>query len=484
MYGPPSSRGVAIRDRGEALQWLAAGLWLSRIVSPTQAEVRRVTPWILAALGERLDLPPLGVVVDIGALLHGETMGRPSAMGHARLDGAIRRYEDTLLGRLGADPRMSSCADALAKLPEDLRAEGVGIFVASLMDRIAFEQGRTIQPGVARAATAKGTSELVAGGAAALHESESTRGTFADAYEALARGAQRASALVTDADVFTLENLAVLRTLTQRLAIQQIVLAREAIGASLRTTIKSKRRNTGDRATRDEAESEYPVGGFASVATYGSIENIVTSELIYMDQSQGRDRPLDLFDVRYAEGELLYYTRDEAILLRHRRCVTFLFAGDLVDARLKDPSLDWQRIVALVGMVAAVVEKLDRELGAEALVFRVVFVLGEDRPSPLKAERELCTLLFREWHDKGMLNVVESTLKAEAVVLAAETKRSLVETVFCACDDGAQDRWSQMLRGVPGGARVVSVPLGVALSSAADLATWQTAATELVAHLL
>ena len=471
--GPPSSRGVAIRDRDDATRWLSAGVWLSRVVPPTNEELRRVVPWIVAALGERLDLPPLGVVADVGAILHGETMSRPARVPHAKLDGAIRRYEDSLLGRLGADSRMRSCADAIAKLPEDLRARGVAIFVASLMDHLGFDLGATIQPGVVRSATAR-SNDLASRGAAAIGASEDLRSKLEAAYEALARGAKRASTLVTDADVFTLENLAVLRTLTQRLAIAQVVHAREAIGAALKNPIRTKRRSTGDSATRDETESEYPIGGFASVSTSGSIENVVTSELVYMDAggSASKRDAVDLFDVRYAEGELLYYTRDEAILRRQRRLVTFLLAGDLASARVKDGNLPWQRVVALLATIGAVVDKLVRDLGHEALAFRVVFVRDDAHPPPLDAEREILTLLFRELRDKGMLAIVESTLDKELAHLAIEARRALVEIVACSAREGALDVAAQ---------KIVVAPL---VAGSADLAAWQAQAVEVVAQLL
>ena len=62
----------------------------------------------------------------------------------------------------------------------------------------------------------------------------------------------------------------------------------------------------GDAPTQLEEESAFPVGGFSSISTVGSLENLVTSELIYMDDPNdpASERP-DQFDVRFVEGDLL-----------------------------------------------------------------------------------------------------------------------------------------------------------------------------------
>jgi hypothetical protein len=51
---------------------------------------------------------------------------------------------------------------------------------------------------------------------------------------------------------------------------------------------------------------EYPVGGLSEISNKGSLENLLKSELLYMDDEQ----EVDLFTMRYVEGELLYFKRD------------------------------------------------------------------------------------------------------------------------------------------------------------------------------
>ena len=63
----------------------------------------------------------------------------------------------------------------------------------------------------------------------------------------------------------------------------------------------------GHRPTRALDEDTYPVGGFTSISTRGSIESLLHSQLAYMETDE---RP-DLFDIKFLRDELLYYARDE-----------------------------------------------------------------------------------------------------------------------------------------------------------------------------
>jgi hypothetical protein len=467
-----------IGGRDQAERWLAAGLCLSRVAVPTESEVARTAPWIVATIGERLDLPPPGVVSDLGAMLHGEALpARAARLGDARLETALRRYEDAVLGRLGAEPGLAAVVFAIAKLPPELRAEGVGIFVAGVLGHARFAGGVPLPPGLVRSLSARPSKELLERGYGFLRDDATAREALAEGYEALVRGARDARALVSDADVFALENLGVLRSHTQRVAIAQVVEAQEALTLALPRRIRARRKPPGDAATRMVDESTYPVGGFSSLSTSGSLENLVTSELIYMDPPSADPSaraPVDLFDMRYAEGELLYYTRDEAILRRRRRVIAFILAPDLTAVRVKDPSLPWQRVILLLGAVLAAIKRLSAELGDEALLFRVVFARESDaQPSPLKAERELSELLFREWREKGALDVAEATVAREAATLEAASRGALVHAALFSTGATSAEPLGDLADVHTRG-----------LAEALDLEGWGEACAEIVAGLL
>ena len=126
------------------------------------------------------------------------------------------------------------------------------------------------------------------------------------------------------------------------------------------------------RDTHLADESLYPAGGFTAITPGGSnanIENLVTSELVYME-----DGPeTDVFTLRYVEGELLYYTRDDSVFRRHRQVIGIALGADLDDARVKDRDLPWQRLILALGLFVAAIRWLTEQLGDHALTIRIAF---------------------------------------------------------------------------------------------------------------
>jgi hypothetical protein len=201
-------------------------------------------------------------------------------------------------------------------------------------------------------------------------------------------------ALLCDADVFVLENYRALGQHSLRLASEQIIAATSELDLALPRRLMPATRDSSDSiAAPMAAIDRYPTGGFATLTTSGSLENLLTSELMYMDDRRSRDG-LDLFDIRYAEGELLYYTRDESMYERTRREISFWLMPDLAALRFKDPTLRWQRLVIALAAVVVCARRLRSWLGDQHLRLRIVFFTGDS--DPLAAERSLLELCLRD----------------------------------------------------------------------------------------
>jgi hypothetical protein len=169
--------------------------------------------------------------------------------------------------------------------------------------------------------------------------------------------------------------------------------------------------------TRVTDEDQYPVGGYSSISTRGSIESLLHSQLAYMEP-QGPD----LFDLKFVRDELFYYSRDENQFLRRRRAFVFALYPDLVAARFKDADLPTQRIVLALSAVLTLVRRLTDWLSSDALRFEVLFVRsGGDKP--LADEAELLQLLLREPIERGAAEVrwVDGPAAVERLLL--ETAR-------------------------------------------------------------
>ena len=155
--------------------------------------------------------------------------------------------------------------------------------------------------------------------------------------------------------------------------------------------------------TRVLDEDTYPVGGFTSISTKGSVESLLHSQLAYMEHDP--DLRPDLFDVKFLRDELYYYSRDENQFLRRRRTFLFCLYPDLVKARFKDSELPFQRIVVILGLLLTAVRKLSEWLSTDALKFE--FLLIQDKVAkPLAQEGALLEMLFREQIENKTVEVI------------------------------------------------------------------------------
>lgn len=348
----------ALRDPDAARDWMAAGLSLARTAGahPAQDAAR----WLRALAELRADLPPPGFVVDLGRLLTQERSSRLADPGPAWL----RSYEDQVLGRVAVDPLREAVSDAIRALPTGLRAIAVALCVDAVLGRIGFTDGNEVDPGALRDLDAWPEAQWAARATVAQRGAAGSR--LERQIHALVDQFQRAARALDPADVAVIERLPALPSAGDRLALRQVIDASEALCAGLPRRMRSTGRR-GHVSTNLDDESAYPVGGFSAISTRGSPENLLPSELAGMEDDDGPD----LFDVRWAEGELLHYTRDESQFVRTRRRIAIALSADLAGARFREEGLPWQRAVIALGMVHAIVARLAEWLGDEDLQIHV-----------------------------------------------------------------------------------------------------------------
>lgn len=404
-----------LRTAADVAAWLAAGLALRRVPSHDE-----IAPVILACASELATIPPPGVIADVAALLGGLRLGigQPIAAGDA-VRGAIRAYDDDVLARLVTTARFDDVLAAFAHCAPAERPTAVALVVGAICERAGFV-GVSVSPAALRRALARPRDERDAAGRSELVGGP-TIDRLADAYLRLARGARQSRALVDDREVFAVDHLGVLRDLGGRMTADHIAAAADAIARTLPRRLPANRQQRGARDTSLADDSLYPVGGFSAITPGGSnanIENLVTSELVYMEDGPEPD----VFTLRYVEGELLYYTRDDSVFRRHRHMITVALGADLEDARVKDPDVPWQRLVLTLGMLVSAIRWLNEQLGHQALTVHLAFP-----PKVLAPERELVELLLEGEITSGTVVVVEQTWDdAVAVAVAARGISDLV----------------------------------------------------------
>jgi hypothetical protein len=408
-------------------EWVAAGLLLQRGADHGRAAdlLARARPWLEATLELLARMPPIAVVADLGRLLTRDPfdIAASEVLADPELRAALDAYEEHVLGRLSADYRLEHARDALVRLDPRLRPSAVAVFVEQVLGRIHQAQPSRLHDEALDSPSSTAIRrvlhrhgfELLELGAQALGDPEFAplRHELATVYTQLAQGARRTGALIGDVELYTLENHEALRSPSLRLAIAQIAEAAQAIERSLPVRVRRSDASRGRTPTKIEDESAYPIGGYASISTIGGIESLVSSELIYMNPPDERAAGhTDLFDVRWAAGELLKYTRDESVHTRERRTVCFTIAPELDDARIKDSDVPFQRIVVAFAGVIAGVRKLcawldEAELDLQILTIGVASRSGGATTQPLHAEVALARLILREFIESGVVTLHE-----------------------------------------------------------------------------
>ena len=411
---------VELRDPIEARLFLTQSLCWQR-AEPARAEnVPTILDWALAIASAGEPLPPLGFVADVGHLVFRISSG----VSTERLENAgwpstlMRAYEDYVLGKLGADSSFERAGDALRSYRGPDRVKGLAFLVNHLCHR-ADVVGVLLSPGLLKELRVTAAEEILREGADSLAQ-DGPLPLLRTLYERLVTQVRNTAEALGPEDIFELERRTAVAPFGQRVALRQVVQAARMFDELLPRQQPRPFGQRHDVPTRILEEDTYPVGGFASIATRGSIESLLHSQLAFMEQD---DRP-DLFDIKFVRDELLYYSRDENSFLRRRRSFIFALYPDLALARFKDAELPFQRGILLLALLCTVVSKLIDWLNSDSLAFEFILIDAKGG-SALALEEELLRVLFAEQFPNGLANI--ETLTSDQLVerCASRAKRSL-----------------------------------------------------------
>lgn len=301
-------------------------LWANMSLSGTDLDTRKrffvkACRWYSTLIGSGYTRLPFFVVHDAGALLHlGRNFPFRLVREGYRKDDPVRESYEISLGRL-------LTIKGFAEL-HDLVKDGSEELLTWLLERILRPLVKSDLPSVLTAAhmvrqvhssfdISPGDQAEAFVGENGLQETffteicNSVSQTFSTVY---------IHDLIGEEDLFIARNFDLLGDRAKRLAAYQVAKLEVDLGPSPpppRHWVKE----AAQVAVNLEDAGFYPRGGLDELATKGSIENLVRSELLYMDDSV---KGPDLFSLRFVEGELLYYTRDDGQLIRRYRDLTVL----------------------------------------------------------------------------------------------------------------------------------------------------------------
>jgi hypothetical protein len=385
-----------LRDLDVARKYIVEGLWLQRAVRPHAETIRPALDWAMEIVSGGHPLPPIGFVADVGHIAFGadhehrnkETLsvpGWPPAL--------FRTYEDHVLGKLYTDWMFERASDALRKYAGKERIKGLSYVLNQIRDRAGIG-GVALPPAVIRSLIASNPEDVLSAGLASLMKDGPSELQIRQ-YEELAAIGRRMSDFLVKEDIDALEDRSALGDMGQYVALRQIRQTTSRIESLLPLRPVKPLLGRKEVPTRILDEDQYPVGGYTSISTRGSIESLLHSQLAFMEKE-----PPDLFDVKFVRDELFFYSRDENQFLRRRRGFVFVLYPDLITARFKDPELPHQRIVMIQASILALIHRISDWLSTDAIRFEVLF-LQDGEKKPLSEESTLMKLLLREPIERG-----------------------------------------------------------------------------------
>lgn len=415
---------IELRDLELARRFVMEGLWLQRAVKPAAATVRLALEWALEIASSGQPLPPVGFIADVGSIAFGadaEHRVKDPVVVPGWPPTLARTYEDHVLGKFYADWMFERAGDALRKYQGKDRIKGLAYVLNQIRERAGIG-GVLLPPAVIRGLFTATPDEVLAAGWDSLMR-DGPLELQVELYEELAAAGRRMNETLAKEDIDALEDRSALGDMGQYVALRQIRQMTARIESRLPARPVKPLIGRKEVPTRVHDEDQYPVGGYTSISTRGSIESLLQSQLAYME----KESP-DLFDMKFVRDELFYYSRDENQFLRRRRAFVFVFFPDLVAARFKDPELPHQRIVLLQSAVLALVRRLTEWLSTDAIRFEVLFVQDGEKKALLE-EATLMQLLLREPIERG--DAVVSWVPDKSAAMARLNYLSRQAQVHC-----------------------------------------------------
>jgi len=399
-----------IRDLDLARRYVLQGLLIQRALPPLPGTVRSVLEWSLEIASSGQPLPPTGFVADVGHAALGTDSehrtkepqpipGFPAAL--------ARSYEDHVLGKLYADWLFERAGDALRRYADKDRPRGLAYIIRQIRERGGLG-GVLLSPAILRGMLGEDGEKLLRQGRDDLQR-EGPLPLLVSQYHELIAAARRMAEVLAPEDVLALEQRTALADMGQYVAHRQILRTTSRLEADMPVRPVQALAGRKEVPARIQDEDQYPVGGYASLSTRGSIESLLHSQLAFMELDE---RP-DLFDVKFVRDELFYYARDENQFLRRRRAFVIVFYPDLLAGRFKDAELPTQRLVMAISLVLALARKLSDWLSTDAIRWDILFVQDGEKKLLLE-EATLLSLLLREPIERGDASV--TWLPGEATV--------------------------------------------------------------------
>ncbi len=227
---------------------------------------------------------------------------------------------------------------------------------------------------------------------------------FSDALGAMLRGISNNvywREILQDEDLFEVENWAILDTESKRIGSRQITEVARRL-REFRLPRVRVRDEVMEVETDYDDDTVYPTGGFAGLATKGSFENLVRSELVYMGEQVDPRSRVSLFDMRFVENELLFYMRNDGVMRRKRRFIHVVL--DLDGAfHHKSPGYEYPFSTLTQGLVVRLTRDLLSTFEEDAVTVQIHYL---HRPTGKGAPEQAAKQAERIEREMALLQLV------------------------------------------------------------------------------
>ncbi|MBF0240066.1 MAG: hypothetical protein HQM12_20380 [SAR324 cluster bacterium] len=198
------------------------------------------------------------------------------------------------------------------------------------------------------------------------------------------------SSLLQEEDLFELLHWHALSTEHLKMGCKGILQVERLLGSFALETIHVPEEGH-DAETMFVDETWYPTGGVVELTHHGSFENLVSSELVFLEEGEA----LNLFDLRYVENDLLYFHRDEGVLRRKRRTLHLVY--DLAEVmNIKSRGYDVQFSMLLQGLGLRLIMDLRQIFERDSVHFHFHFFSTPDLTEMVNREMRLLEVLLRD----------------------------------------------------------------------------------------
>lgn len=438
--------------REAALPALRAWAYVVGAAEPLAGALPSSLGWLRACWSAGLDHLPLFAVHDLGwILLRGRDFGFASTRDLARWPAPERAgrlaWEDKVLGRWALDPTVAEAHVAIAGMPAAQRDAAVAHAVGLALDRALAEVPGLLRgnPAHLRAAVKPLTERLPEAFEAWAELVSAPWMAWAAAQRDAVTAAIAPGRLFHPEDLWEIAHLAELPSDSARLALREVNGLAAAIGPVSPATARALRVRAQEVPVDADDADRYPAGGFDALSTRGAFENLVRTEVVYVGEGAEARGGIDLFDVRFAENELLFYTRDESPLLDARREVTLVIDRPAA-LRVKQPAHPAQALVMAEALALAAQSDLVRAFGPSGSRTCIAWrVTSPDDRAAADEERALLSLpLAAEIaHRRASLRVVGAWEELPAGPRAVVSPRAREPGVPCvAWVEAGASAWS------------------------------------------